>query len=248
MKSKVFITILLLMLALASTMPVHVAMLHSVPPSVQVIVNAPARVLQLGTVMQSVVRIEIDGWHTGSGFIVDESGLIITAKHVVDRAGEYTVVFTDGVERKVQGIRMSDKSDCAVLSVAREDIHALKTTADIYVSQPIFVIGTPFDVGFTNYVTAGIISKIGVRENFFCNAPLIVVDADGSPGNSGGPVLNMQGEVIGILVGGYGHGIGLSYVVSSVDFIELLEGWEDEGENWNEQREPQPEGQTEWES
>ena len=249
-KLKSTLVMLLLLLAMASCVGLHMWTLHPVQPPVQVIINAPVEVLQLDAIMRSIVRIEIGGRHTGSGFVIDDSGLIITARHVVDRPGECIVVFTDGVERKVQGVRISEKSDCAVLSVSRENLHALKTTADIYVTQPILVIGSPFDSGFENYVTAGIISKIGVVERFFCNAPLIMVDADGSPGNSGGPVLNMQGEVIGIFVGGYGRGIGLGYVVSSVDFIELLEGWGDEGENWDEKWEQKDESgpETEWES
>lgn len=250
-KSKSLLILLLLMFALASTTAFHVITQHPVQRPIQVIINPPAKVLQLDAIMRSVVRIKIDDYHTGSGFIIDESGLIITAKHVVDRQGKYIVIFSDGAKRKVQGIRMSEKSDCAVLSVARKDISALKTTADIYVSQPILVIGTPFDIGLTNYVTAGIISKIGVYESFFCNTPLIMIDADGNPGNSGGPVLNMKGEVIGIVVGGYGSGIGINYAVSSVDFIDLLESWRDEGENWDEkwgpESEPEPEWQSEWE-
>lgn len=250
MKSKGSVIILLLLLALVSTMPVHVWKMHPAQSPVQIIVNAPVEILQLNTIMKSVVTIEIDGYHTGSGFIVDDSGLIITARHVVDRPGEYAVVFSDGAKRKVQGIRMSEKSDCAVLSVSRKNIHALKTTTDIYVSQSILVIGSPYDIGLTNYVTAGIISKIGVVDKFFCTAPLIMVDADGNPGNSGGPILNMKGEVIGILVGGYGHGIGINYAVSSADFIDLLEGWADEGENWDEKWEQEDESgpEYEWES
>ncbi len=238
------------MFALASTMPIHVWKMHPVQRPVQVIINAPVEVLRLDAIMKSVVMIELDGYHTGSGFVVDESGLIITARHVVDRAGEYTVVFSDGAKRKVQGIRMSEVSDCAVLSVSRKNIHALKTTADIYVSQSILVIGTPFDIRLTNYVTAGIISKIGVVEKFFCNTPLIMIDADCNPGNSGGPILNMCGEVIGINIGGYGEGIGIGYAVSSVDFIDLLEGWADEGENWDEKWEQKDESgpEYEWES
>lgn len=234
------------MLALASTMPIHVMMMHPAQPPVQVVTNSPAEVFQLDAVMKSVVRIEIDSCHAGSGFIIDECGLIITAGHVVDRAGEYTVVFIDGAKRKVHGIRMSEVSDCAVLSVSCKDIPALETTADIYVSQPILVIGSPYDAVFTNYVTCGIISKIGVYESFFCDMPLIMVDADGNPGNSGGPVVNVRGEVVGILVGGCGRGIGINYAVSATDFTELLEGWRDEGENWNEKWE-QKESEPEWE-
>lgn len=225
-------------------MPLHV-ILHPVQRPIQVIVSPPAEVLRLDVVMKSVVRIEHDGYHTGSGFVIDESGLIITARHIVDRPGEYTVIFTDGAKRKVHGIRMSEKSDCAVLSVSRKNISVLKTTPCVYVSQPILVIGSPFDIGLENYVTAGIISKIGVIEKFFCDMPLIMIDADGNPGNSGGPVVNMRGEVIGIVIGGYGSGIGIGYAISSVDFIELLEGWRDEGENWNDQ-EWEPEWESEW--
>jgi len=234
-ESRSLLVVLLLLFALTGLMGLHMAVLHPAQPPVQVIVNPPAEVFQLDTVIKSIVTIEIDGYHTGSGFIVDDSGLIITARHVVDRPGKYTVVFADGAKRKVRGIRMSEVSDCAVLSVSRKNIQALKRTADIYVTQSIFVIGTPFNTKFTNYVTAGVISKIGVYESFFCDTPLIMVDADGNPGNSGGPVLNAKGEVIGILIGGFGQGIGINYVVSSMDFVDLLEGWVDEGENWDEQ-------------
>jgi len=247
MKNKMVVILLLLIFAVGMSMPIHLITSHPAQPPVQVIVNHPAEVFPFDSIVQSVVQIEIDGRHTGSGFIIDESGLIITARHVVDRPGKYTVVFTDGAKRKVQGIRMSEVSDCAVLSVSRRNIQALGTTADIYVSQPILVIGSPYDIGLENYVTAGIISKVGVYCSFFCSTPLIMVDADGNPGNSGGPVLDMQGNVIGILVGGYGYGygIGINYVVSSMDFIDLLEGWLDEGENWNEQWEE--ESEPEWE-
>jgi S1-C subfamily serine protease len=245
-----FVTILLLMFALASVMPIHVKMLHPTQQPVQVIVNTPplAEIFQFDSVVQSVARIEIDGRHTGSGFVVDDSGLIITARHVVDRAGEYTVIFSEGTKRKVQGIRISEVSDCAVLSVSRKDLLALKTTADIQVTQPIFVIGSPYDIGLENYVTRGIISKTGVYRSFFCDTPMILIDAEVNPGNSGGPVLNIRGEVIGIAVGNYGRGIGINYVVSSADFIKLLEGWHDEGENWDEKWGPeaQPEWQSEW--
>ncbi len=247
MKKKTLALLLFLIFCAAIIMPVHVALLHPELPT-QTVLKIPP----ILTAMRSIVRIDVDGQHTGSGFIIDASGLIITAKHVVDRAGEYSVVFSDGARRKVQGIRMSEKSDCAVLLVKRKNLHALKLSTSIYISQPVFVVGTPIDIALTNYVTRGIISKIGVFDGFFCDTPLIMSDADVNPGNSGGPVLNMQGEVIGIAVGCYGFGMGLNHVVSSVDFIDLLEGWADEGENWNEQWEWEQEDESgpkqEWES
>lgn len=245
MKKKTLALLLFLIFCAAMTVPVHVGLLHPELPA-QTVLKVPP----ILTAMRSVVRIDVNGQHTGSGFIVDASGLIITAKHVVDRAGDYSVVFLDGARRKVQGIRMSEKSDCAVLSISRKNLYALKLSTNIYVSQPIFVVGTPHDVALTNYVTRGIISKIGVAERFFCDTPLIMSDADVNPGNSGGPVLNMQGEVIGIAVGCYGFGIGLNHVVSSADFIELLEGWHDEGENWDEkwEQKDEPGPEYEWES
>ena len=182
----------------------------------------------------SVVRIEYNGRHIGSGFVVDSSGLIITAKHVVKREGDYEIVFANGSRYCVKKIKASKISDCAVLSISGEFFPILRMTTKVYAGEPVIVIGSPLTAKFFNYITAGIVSKINVRIEAFSTAPLIMIDAATNPGNSGGPVLNWRGEVIGIVVAMNSQGVGMSLAVSSVDLITLLRELEDEDFNQNE--------------
>jgi len=197
-----------------------------------------------GYYTDSVVLIEIDGQHTGSGFVVS-SELIITARHVVDRKGDYAVIFADGSKRNVQAIRISEETDCAVLLVHKAGLRPLKLTTKIEVGQPIFVIGSPLYPKFFNYVTRGIVSKLNVQEYWLSNNPVIMIDAAVNPGNSGGPVFDMQGRVIGIAIAGYVHNCGMNFITPSIDIITLLGDWEDEGENYNERLEETEEEYTE---
>ncbi len=207
-----------------------------------VIDNAFDGPVELSDAMNSVVRIEFNGQHTGSGFVIDEwKGLIITARHVVEREGNYVVVFADGVKRNVQGIRVAERSDCAVLRVVRRsNIHAVGLETEVNVGETIYVVGSPFTITYTNYVTRGIISKMNVLNEFFAVRHLVMIDAAANPGNSGGPVFNERGAVVGILIGSDRRGDGLNYITPATDFSDLLEGWYDEGANTNERS-----GQTE---
>jgi len=179
----------------------------------------------------STVLIEIDGRHTGSGFIVAPD-LIITARHVVDRRGDYAILFADGTRRNVQAIRISEVSDCAVLQVRKAGLRPLTLTTKIRVGQPITVIGSPLDPAYFNYVTRGIVSKLDVQEDWLSDNPVIMIDAAVNGGNSGGPVFDMKGRVIGIAIAGYTHNCGMNFITPAADIIALLSGWKDEGENY----------------
>jgi len=191
----------------------------------------------------STVLIEIDGRHTGSGFVVAPD-LIITARHVVDRRGDYAILFADGSRRSVQAIRISEVSDCAVLQVSKAGLVPLVVTTEVRVGQSILVIGTPLDSKFFNYVTRGIVSKIGIMESWLSDNPVTMIDAAVNPGNSGGPVFDMQGRVIGITIAGYIHNCGVNFITPAADIIALLEEWKDEGENYDERLE---EAEEAWE-
>ena len=185
----------------------------------------------------SVIRIEYNGRHVGSGFVADSSGLIITARHVVRRDGNYEIIFADGSRHNVEDIHISRVSDVAVLLVAETNFRSLKLTTKVEIGEPIFVIGSPFRAEFFNYITAGIVSKVDMYVGMYSVTPLIMIDAAVNPGNSGGPVLNWHGEVIGIVVAIYSQGVGVNLVVSSTDIAILLGEWNEFGKNHEGQHE-----------
>lgn len=194
------------------------------------LVFLPSMRIDLQMRIDSTVLIEIDGRHTGSGFVISPE-LIVTAKHVVDRKGDYAIIFADGSKRNVQAIRISETTDCAVLLVHKANLRPLKLTTEVQVGQPILVIGSPFDPAYFNYMTRGIVSKLNVQNNGLSSNPVIMIDAAANPGNSGGPVLNLRGRVIGIIIARRLYSCGMYSITPSIDILALLEEWNDEGEN-----------------
>ena len=138
----------------------------------------------------------------GSGFIVSPDGYIVTNAHVVENAEVITVRLTDKREFKAKVIGIDTRSDVAVVKI---DATALPTVkigdmSKLRVGEWVIAIGSPF--GFANTVTAGIVSAKS-RDNLGADGnvdavPFIQTDVAVNPGNSGGPLLNMRGEVIGI--------------------------------------------------
>ncbi|BDI17909.1 serine protease [Nostoc cf. commune SO-36] len=139
----------------------------------------------------------------GSGFILDKSGLVLTNAHVVDKADKVTVRLKDGrtFEGKVQGI--DEVTDLAVVKInAGNDLPVapLGSSSNVQVGDWAIAVGNP--LGFDNTVTLGIVStlkrssaQVGISDK---RLDFIQTDAAINPGNSGGPLLNGQGEVIGI--------------------------------------------------
>jgi Do/DeqQ family serine protease len=139
----------------------------------------------------------------GSGFIIDKSGLVLTNAHVVDKADKVTVRLKDGrtFEGKVQGI--DEITDLAVVKInAGNDLPVapLGSSNNVQVGDWAIAVGNP--LGFDNTVTLGIVStlkrssaQVGISDK---RLDFIQTDAAINPGNSGGPLLNGQGEVIGI--------------------------------------------------
>lgn len=133
----------------------------------------------------------------GSGFIVSADGYILTNAHVVDDASEVTVKLTDRREFPAKVIGVDTRSDVAVLKIDAKglpvarlgDAHQLKP------GQWVIAIGAPF--GFENSVTAGVVSSTA-RALPEGSIPFIQTDVAVNPGNSGGPLFNLDGEVVGI--------------------------------------------------
>lgn len=154
----------------------------------------------------------------GSGFIIDKSGLILTNAHVVDKADKVTVRLKDNrsFEGKVQGV--DEVTDLALVKInAGIDlpVASLGSSSDVQVGDWAIAVGNP--LGLDNTVTLGIISTLRrtSRDVGIGNKRLefIQTDAAINPGNSGGPLLNAQGEVIGINTAIRGDATGIGFAI-----------------------------------
>jgi serine protease Do len=152
----------------------------------------------------------------GSGFIVSTDGYILTNTHVVLNADEVTVRLTDRREFQAKVIGADERTDVAVIKISANNLPTVKLgdPAKIKPGQWVLAIGSPF--GFENSATAGIISATARSLPSDNYVPFIQTDVAVNPGNSGGPLFNLAGEVIGInsqifsRTGGY---MGVSFAI-----------------------------------
>ena len=134
----------------------------------------------------------------GSGFIIDPNGVLLTNAHVVADADEVRVKLPDRREFKGKVVGIDTTTDIAVVKIDAKGLPAVKIgdPAKTRVGEWVVAIGSPF--GFENTVTAGIVSATSRSLPEGSYVPFIQTDAAVNPGNSGGPLFNMRGEVIGI--------------------------------------------------
>jgi putative serine protease PepD len=143
------------------------------------------------------------GQATGSGFVISDEGHIVTNQHVVDNAQSVQVEFADGSEVDAEIVGTDPSTDIAVLDVDRPasqlTVLQFASTGALEVGNPVVVLGSPF--GLEGSLTTGVISAVG-REiqspNGFTIENAVQTDAALNHGNSGGPVLDMQGRVAGV--------------------------------------------------
>ena len=160
----------------------------------------------------------------GSGFIISNDGLVLTNAHVVEGADEVMVTLTDRREFKAKVLGADKRSDVAVLKVEASNLPFLRTgdSSKIRVGEWVIAIGSPFNL--ENSVSAGIISAKARDTGDYL--PLIQTDVAVNPGNSGGPLINMRGEVVGInsqiatMSGGYN---GISFAVPIDEAIRVAD-------------------------
>ena len=140
---------------------------------------------------------------SGSGFMYDDTGHVITNSHVVDDAMKITVTFLDGESYPAEIVGDDADLDLAVLKINSRNsyLHHLElaSSSELKVGQQVVAIGNPF--GLSGSMTTGIVSQIGrllPQESGYSIPNVIQTDAAINPGNSGGPLLNMNGEVVGI--------------------------------------------------
>ncbi len=161
----------------------------------------------------------------GSGFIIDAAGVIVTNNHVIQDADEITVTLHDNRTLKAEVVGRDPKTDLAVLKVeSAQDLPAVRfgDSDAIWVGDWVVAIGNPFGLGGT--VTAGIVSARGRNINSGPYDDFIQTDASINQGNSGGPLFNMAGEVVGINTAIFSHsgasvGIGFSIPAAAAQSV-----------------------------
>jgi len=169
----------------------------------------------------------------GSGFIIDDKGLIVTNNHVIAGASSITVVLHDGKSLQAKLIGADIKTDLALLKVNTDiKLKSVKwgNSDDIKVGNWAMAIGNPF--GLVNTVTVGIVSARARDINAGPFDDFIQTDASINRGNSGGPLFNLKGEVIGVNTAIYspsGGSVGIGFAIPSALAENIVEQLEDHG-------------------
>lgn len=175
---------------------------------------------------------EFENRGSGSGVIVDASGLVLTNAHVIRNASEITVQVDGGRSFPAEVVGVDEPTDLALLRVAAEGRLAAATLGDsdaVQVGDWVLAIGNPF--GLEHTVTTGIVSAKerrtgGPRERY---GNFLQTDASINPGNSGGPLFNLQGEVVGINTAINAAGQGIGFAIPSNMAKTVLEQLREQG-------------------
>lgn len=163
----------------------------------------------------------------GSGFIIDPSGIVVTNNHVIADADEVTVILNDGTRLKAEILGRDTKVDLALLRVKSEKPLPAVQFGDsekLRLGEWVVAIGNPFSLGGT--VTAGIVSARNRDINSGPYDNYIQTDAAINRGNSGGPLFNLEGEVIGIntaIISPSGGSIGIGFAVPSKTAVAVID-------------------------
>ncbi|HEY0294525.1 MAG TPA: DegQ family serine endoprotease [Bordetella sp.] len=160
----------------------------------------------------------------GSGFFISTDGYVMTNTHVISDATDIFVTLTDGREFKAKVIGSDERTDVALLKIDAKDMTPLPIgdSNKIKKGQWVLAIGSPF--GLDSTVTAGIISAIGRDTGEYL--PFIQTDVAVNPGNSGGPLINLQGEVVGInsqIISRSGGFMGISLAIPIDEAMRVVD-------------------------
>jgi len=163
----------------------------------------------------------------GSGFIIDQSGIVVTNNHVISDADEVNVILNNGTRLKAEIIGRDQKTDLALLRVTPDKpLKAVKfgDSDRLRLGEWVIAIGNPFSLGGT--VTAGIVSARNRDINSGPYDNYIQTDAAINRGNSGGPLFNLDGEVVGIntaIISPSGGSIGIGFAVPSKTAVAVID-------------------------
>ncbi len=165
----------------------------------------------------------------GSGFIISEDGYVVTNNHVVEKAEDISIILENGDKYDATVVGKDPKTDVAVIKFEPEGkLQAVKfgNSDNLRIGDWVIAIGNPFGLGYT--VTAGIVSAKGRSLGLGVYDDFIQTDASLNPGNSGGPLFNLNGEVVGVntAIVARGQGIGFAIPINMAEFVieQLKEG------------------------
>jgi len=197
----------------------------------------------INNVYESSIYIEVSNSRgvvsSGSGFVYkqdDKYGYILTNYHVIDGGTDFEIIFTDGKAEKAELISGDEYYDIAVLKIDKDKIKKVSIIGDssnLELGDTVFTVGAPLGKEYMGTITKGIVSGINRMVSVELSSgsylmEVIQTDASINSGNSGGPICNIKGEVIGItsskLMGTGVEGMGFAIPINSVmDVIESLE-------------------------
>src|SRR5690625_1544180 len=166
----------------------------------------------------------------GSGFVISNDGYILTNNHVVADAEDIFVTFVDGKEYTAEVVGTDERTDIALIKVAAKDLQPLKigNSNDLKKGEWVLAIGSPFGLDAT--VTVGVVSAINRETGDYL--PFIQTDVAVNPGNSGGPLLNTKGEVVGVnaqIVSRSGGFMGISLAIPINEAMQVVEQLKEHG-------------------
>ena len=171
---------------------------------------------------KSTITVRTAGGH-GSGFVIGDGSLVITNAHVVGEAKNVTIVTSGGISLNGEVIKVSKERDTALITLSSLRLPALRINASIPASaSKIYAVGSPLDERLSGTVTEGIVSGTRLLDGY----EWIQSDVAINPGNSGGPLMDTNGEVIGISTMGMQSGgsqVGLNLFVPIGDALKWLE-------------------------
>jgi len=197
----------------------------------------------INNVYESTIYIEVSGNRgvisSGSGFVYkedDKYGYILTNYHVIDDGNKFKIIFTDGSETEASLVSGDEYYDIAVLKVDKDKIKsvgAIGNSSNLELGDTVFTVGAPIGKEYMGTITKGIVSGINRMVSVELGSgsylmEVIQTDASINSGNSGGPICNIKGEVVGItsskLMGEGIEGMGFAIPINSVmDVIESIE-------------------------
>ena len=164
----------------------------------------------------------------GSAFFISKDGYLLTNRHVIDDASRITIILNDRRELDATLVGSDERTDIALLKVNGASFPELKIgdSNQLKVGEPVLAIGSPF--GFDYSASAGIVSAKSRNMSGETSVPFIQTDAALNPGNSGGPLFNQRGEVVGVnsrIFSGTGGYMGLSFSIPidvAMDVVQQL--------------------------